>query len=96
MKLLQKIKQLINLVRNLKQKLTHDNWFDIAFGALLACCGLWLYLNIANMDKLIIIVIPALISFLNEVINVWCGQKKIMFIDIIFRTLIGIVIYYIV
>ena len=34
-KLKQKLKQVLEYVRGLKQKLSHDNLFDIAFGALL-------------------------------------------------------------
>lgn len=88
-----KIKQVIDYVRNLKYKLTHDNLFDMSFGAILACVGLWLYLNVADMDKLIIIVVPALLSFLNESLNMACGQRKIMWIDIFFRCLIGVMLY---
>lgn len=91
-----KIKQVIDYVRNLKHKLTHDNLFDMSFGSILACIGLWLYLNIADMDKLIIIVVPALFSFLNETLNITCGQRKIMWIDIFFRCVISIVIYFII
>lgn len=87
-----KIKQAIDYVRNLKHKLTHDNLFDMSFGAILACIGFWLYLNVEDMDKLIIIVVPGLFSFLNETLNITCGQRKIMWIDIFFRCLIGLVI----
>ena len=83
--LLKQIKTVLEYIRNLKYKLTHDNLFDMSFGALLACVGLWLYLNVIDMNKLIIIVVPAVFSFLNEVYNVMCGQRKIMWIDIFFR-----------
>ena len=94
--LFKKIKQAIDYVRNLKYKLTHDNLFNTAFGAMLACIGLWLYLNIADMDKLIIIIVPLLFSWLNELVNVRQGQKKIMWIDILLRCLIGVTIYFII
>ena len=87
------LKQILNWIRNLKQKLTHDNLWDISFGAALACVGLWLYLNVINMDKLIIIVIPALLSFLNELLNLWQGQKGIKFFEIGLRCFIATVIY---
>ena len=71
-KLTEKLKQILEYIRNLKQKLTHDNLFDMSFGALLACVGLYFYLNVVDMDKLIIIIVPAVFSFLNEVYNVMC------------------------
>ena len=94
--LLKQIKKVLEYIRNLKYKLTHDNLFDIAFGAILTCIGLWLYLNTESMDKLIIIVIPALFSFLNEVYNVMCGQRTVMWKDIFFRCIIGVIIYFII
>jgi len=54
-KLTQKIKQVLEYIRNLKQKLTHDNLFDISFGALLSCVGLFFYMNVEEMDKIIIV-----------------------------------------
>ena len=86
-------KQILNWIRNLKQKLTHDNLWDISFGAALACVGLWLYLNVIDMDKLIIIVIPAILSFWNELLNLWQGQKGIKFFEIGLRCFIATVIY---
>ena len=94
--LFKKIKQVIDYVRNLKYKLTHDNLFDMSFGAILACIGLWLYLNVVDMNKLIIIVVPFLFSFLNEILNIAWGQRKIMWIDIFFRCIVSIVIYFII
>ena len=95
-KLTEKLKQILEYIRNLKQKLTHDNLFDMSFGALLACVGLYFYLNVVDMDKLIIIVVPALFSFLNEVYNVMCGQRTVMLKDIFFRCIIGVIIYFII
>ena len=89
------MKNLINKLRVLKNKPTKDNYFDVALGALLACIGLWLYLNVVNMDKAVIIILPALFSFWNEVIN-FIDSKKFSIIDVVLRTLIGIVLYFIV
>ena len=94
--LLKQIKKVLEYIRNLKYKLTHDNLFDMSFGAILACVGLWLYLNVIDMNKLIIIVVPFLFSFLNEILNIVCGQRKIMWIDIFFRCIISVVIYFII
>ena len=94
--LLKQIKKVLEYIRNLKYKLTHDNLFDISFGALLACVGLYFYLNVVDMDKLIIIVVPAVFSFLNEVYNVMCGQRTVMWKDIFFRCIIGVIIYFII
>ena len=95
-KITQKIKQVLEYIRNLKQKLTHDNLFDISFGALLACVGLFFYVNTPDMDKLIIVVVPFFFSFLNEIYNSWCGQKGIMWKDIFFRIIISLIIYFII
>ena len=94
--LLKQIKTVLEYIRNLKYKLTHDNLFDISFGAILACVGLYFYLNVVDMDKLIIIVVPAVFSFLNEVYNVMCGQRTVMWKDIFFRCIISVVIYFII
>lgn len=91
----QKLLLLISKVRSLKQKLSHDNLFDIAFGAILALIGLYLYLNIVDMDKLIIIAFPLLVSWFNELINTWQGAK-FGWIDLGFRCLIGIILYLII
>ena len=95
-KLTEKLKQILEYIRNLKQKLTHDNLFDMSFGALLTCVGLYFYMNVVDMDKLIIIVVPALFSFLNDVYNVMCGQRTVMWKDIFFRCIIGVIIYFII
>lgn len=90
-----KLITLINKVRSLKQKLSHDNLFDIALGAILALIGLYLYLNIADMDKLIIIALPLLVSWVNELVNKLQGAK-FGWIDLVFRCLIGIILYLII
>ena len=89
------MKKLINKLRELKNKPTKDNYFDVAFGAILACIGLWIYLNIENMNKSVIIILPVLFSFWNEVINSM-DSKKFSIIDIVLRTLIGIILYFII
>lgn len=94
--LLKQIKKILEYIRNLKQKLTHDNLFDIAFGAILACVGFYLYMNVVDMDKFIVVVVPAVFSFLNEVYNVMCGQRTVMWKDIFFRCIIGVIIYFII
>jgi len=86
------MKQLINKLRELKNKPTKDNYFDIAFGAVLACVGLWIYLNTEDMDKFIVVAFPFLISFLNEVVNA-IDSKRFGWIDVALRTLVGIVLY---
>ena len=85
----------VNKARSLKQKLSHDNLFDISIGAILALIGLYWYLNVANMDKLIIIVLPFLVSWFNELINVWQGAK-FGWKDLGFRMIIGILLYLII
>lgn len=88
------IKQ-INKVRSLKQKLTHDNLFDISVGAILALIGLYWYLDNSNMDKLIIIILPFLVSWFNELVNVWQGAK-FGWKDLFYRCIIGIILYFII
>ena len=94
--LTKKIKQALEYIRDLKQKLTYDNLFDVSIGAILACIGLWLHIHTVGMDKLIIIVVPFLFSFWNEIYNNWCGQKGIMWKDIFFRLIIGVLIFIII
>lgn len=89
------IKLIINKVRSLKQKLSHDNLFDISLGAILALIGLYTYLNVAGMDKAIIIVLPFLTSWINELVNKLQGAK-FGWIDLLYRSLIGIILYFIV
>ena len=86
---------LINKVRSLKQKLSHDNLFDISLGAILALIGLCWYLNDAGMDKSIIIVLPFLISWINELVNKLQGAK-FGWVDIMFRLSIPTALYFIV
>ena len=85
----------VNKARSLKQKLSHDNLFDISVGAILALIGLHWYLNDANMSKLIIVVLPFLVSWFNELVNVWQGAK-IGWKDLMFRMIIGILLYLII
>ena len=85
----------VNKARSLKQKLSHDNLFDISIGAILALIGLYWYLNDSNMDKLIIIALPFLTSWINELINVLQGAK-FGWKDLGFRCLIGILLYFII
>ena len=89
------VKSIINKVRSLKQKLSHDNLFDISIGAILALIGLYWYMNDADMSKLIIIALPALVSWFNELINVW-QVAKIGWIDIMLRLLIPSALYLII
>lgn len=91
----QKLLLLINKVRSLKQKLSHDNLFDIAFGTILALIGLYTYLNVADMDKAVIIVLPFLISWINELVNKFQGAK-FGWIDLLCRCIIGIILYLII
>jgi len=92
---MKKIKQIVSWLRELKNKPAKDNYFDVAFGAILACIGLLLYLNTEDMDKFIVIAFPFLISFLNEVVNA-IESKKFGWIDVALRTLIGIIMYLII
>jgi hypothetical protein len=85
----------INKARSLKQKLSHDNLFDISIGAVLSLIGLYWYLNDTDMDKAIIIVLPFLISWINELINTLQGAK-FGWKDLGFRTIIGILLYLII
>lgn len=85
---------LINKVRSLKQKLSHDNLFDISLGAILALIGLMLYKNL-DVHKLIIIVVPFIFSWFNELINMWQGAK-FRFIEVCLRCLIGTALYFII
>ena len=85
----------VNKARSLKQKLSHDNLFDISIGAILALIGLYWYFNDANMSKLIIISLPALVSWFNELVNVWQGAK-FGWKDLGFRMIIGILLYLII
>lgn len=89
-----KVKNLLNKVRSLKQKLSHDNLFDIAFGAILALIGLSLY-RYADWAKLSIIIVPFLVSWVNELINKLQGAKFCR-IDLGFRCIIGIILYLII
>ena len=89
------MKTFINKVRSLKQKLSHDNLFDISLGAILALIGLYIYLNVTGMDKAIIIVLPFLISWINELLNKLQGAK-FGWIDLLCRSLIGVILYFIV
>lgn len=89
-----KVKNLLNKVRSLKQKLSHDNLFDIALGAILALIGLYLYLNIADIDKLIIIAFPLLFSWFNALVSKLLGAK-FGWIDLGFRCIIGTLLYFI-
>lgn len=91
----QKLLLLINKVRGIKQKLSHDNLFDISFGAILALIGLYLYLNIVDMDKLIIIAFPLLFSWFNELINKLQGAK-FGWIDLLLRCAPGGLLYMII
>ena len=85
----------INKARSLKQKLTHDNLFDLFIGTVLALISLYWYLNDANMDKLIIIALPFLVSWFNELVNVWQGAK-FGWKDLFFRCVIGTLLYFII
>jgi hypothetical protein len=85
---------LINKVRSLKQKLSHDNLFDISLGAILALIGLMLYKNL-DVHKLIIIVVPFIFSWFNELIDMWQGAK-FRFIEVCLRCLIGTALYFII
>lgn len=87
-----KVKNLLNKVRSLKQKLSHDNLFDIALGAILALIGLYLYLYIVDMDKLIIIALPLLVSWVTELINKLQGAKFGR-IDLFYRFLIPVLLF---
>lgn len=91
----QKLLLLINKVRSIKQKLSHDNLFDISLGAVLALIGLWLYLHDAEMDKAIIIVLPFLVSWINELYNTLVGAKFSL-VDLVLRCLTGGVLYLII
>lgn len=90
----QKLLLLINKVRSIKQKLSHDNLFDISFGAILACIGLILYKNL-DVHKLIIIVVPLLFSWFNELVNTWQGAK-FRFVEIGLRCIIATLLYFII
>jgi hypothetical protein len=85
----------INKARSLKQKLSHDNLFDISLGAILALIALYWYMNDSDMSKLIVIAFPALVSLFNELVNVWQGAKMGL-ADIMFRLLIPTALYFIV
>lgn len=91
---MEKIKEIINKVRSIKQKLSHDNLFDISFGAILALIGLTLYKNL-DVHKLIIIVVPFLFSWFNELINMWQGAK-FRFVEIGLRCIIATLLYFII
>ena len=84
----------VNKARSLKQKLSHDNLFDISFGAILAIIGLMLYKNL-DVHKLIIIVVPFLFSWFNELINMWQGAK-FRFVEIGLRCIIATLLYFII
>ena len=90
----QEANDFINKVRSLKQKLSHDNLFDISFGAILALIGLTLYKNL-DVHKLIIIVVPFLFSWFNELINMWQGAK-FRFVEIGLRCIIATLLYFII
>ena len=90
----QEVNDFINKVRSLKQKLSHDNLFDISFGAILALIGLMLYKNL-DVHKLIIIVVPFLFSWFNELINMWQGAK-FRFVEIGLRCIIATLLYFII
>jgi hypothetical protein len=94
-KLKQYIVDIINKVRQLKHKLSHDNLFDIVAGTALAFVGLRIYLDHAEIDKLIIIALPGLFSWLNELLNVWQGSR-FGWIDLGFRMFAGITLYFII
>jgi hypothetical protein len=85
----------VSEARSIKQKLSHDNLFDLFIGTILAFIGLYWYLNDANMSKLIIIALPALVSWFNELVNVWQGAK-FGWKDLGFRMIIGILLYLII
>lgn len=84
----------INKIRNIKQKLSHDNLFDISLGTILALVGLSLY-KYADWDKLSIIIVPFLFSWFNELVNKLQGAK-FGWIDLVFRCLIGTLLYFII
>lgn len=89
------MKKLINKLREIKVKPSKDNYFDIAIGAVLACIGLWVYLNTKDMDKVVIIALPALVSFLKEIVNI-IECKKFNVLDMILRVVVGVILYLIV
>lgn len=88
-----KIKDIMTKVRNIKQKLSHDNLFDISLGAILSLIGLSLY-RYADWDKLSIIIVPFLVSWFNELVNAR-QSKRFGWIDLGFRCLIGTLLYFI-
>ena len=88
------VKSIINKVRSLKQKLSHDNLFDISLGAILALIGLTLYKNL-DVHKLIIIAVPFIFSWFNELINMLQGAR-FRFIEVCLRCLIGTALYFII
>ena len=90
----QKLLLLINKVRSIKQKLSHDNLFDIALGTVLALIGLSLY-RYADWDKASIIIVPFLVSWFNELVNAR-QSGKFGWIDLGFRCLIGTLLYFII
>jgi len=92
MKLLNKIKNFLNKLRSIKDKFTIDNYFDGFFGGLLSCIALIVYYHV-HTPLILILLFSPIISSINELLNMLSGEKSFGWKDVIWRSVIGVIIY---
>ena len=82
-------------LHKIKSNLTIDNCFDGFLGGLLAVISLLIYYKI-HMSVFIIFVFPLLFSIINELINMWLGEKSFSYSDVAFRCIIPLLLFLVV